>query len=53
MAVRRAFLTYLGNRKWRRVRDAKAPERRNYLRYTGDRKWKRVDVDVNAKSLER
>jgi len=44
MAIKKAFLIYLGNRKWRRVRTSKAPSGRNYLKYAGNRKWKKVST---------
>jgi len=46
MVIKKAFLTYLGNRKWRKVRSSKAPARRDYLKYVGKRKWKKVDATV-------
>ena len=42
----KAFLTYMGNRKWRKVRSSKAPVERNYLKYAGNRKWKKVSADL-------
>jgi len=44
MAAKKAFLVYLSNRKWRRVRSSKAPAGRNYLKYVGNRKWKKVSA---------
>jgi hypothetical protein len=46
MAVKKAFLTYLGHRKWRKVRSSKAPAGKNYLKYAGSRKWKKVSAAV-------
>ena len=46
MATKKAFLTYLGNRKWRKVKSSNAPEGRKYLKYAGNRKWKKVSVAV-------
>ena len=46
MAAKKAFLTYLGKRKWRKVRRSKAPAGRNYLKYAGNRKWKKVSAAV-------
>lgn len=46
MAAKKVFLTYLGNRKWRRVRSSKAPAVKNYLKYAGNRKWKKVNASV-------
>ena len=42
MRRKKAFLTYVGNRKWRKVRSSKTPAGRDYLRYAGNRTWKRV-----------
>jgi len=46
MAAKKAFLIYLGNRKWRRVRSSKSPAGRNYLKYAGNRKWIKVSAAV-------
>lgn len=46
MAAKKAFLTYLGNRKWRKVRSSKTPKKKNYLKYVGKRKWKKVSADL-------
>jgi len=48
MATKKAFLTYQGNRKWRKVRSSKTPEGRNYLKYAGGRKWKKVSAAVKV-----
>ncbi len=48
MAAKKVFLTYLGNRKWRKVRSSKAPAVRNYLKYAGNRKWKKVSAAVKV-----
>jgi hypothetical protein len=45
MATKKAFLKYLGNRKWRKVRRSKTPSRKNYLKYVGNRSWKKVSTD--------
>ena len=45
MGAIKPFLTYMGNRKWRKVKSSKAPEGRNYLKYAGHRKWKKVSAD--------
>ena len=42
MRRKKAFLTYVGNRKWRKVRSSKATEEKDYLKYAGNRTWKRV-----------
>ena len=46
MVAKKVFLTYLGNRKWRKARSSKAPARKNYLKYVGKRKWKKVATTV-------
>ncbi len=46
MVIKKAFLTYVGNRKWRKARSSKAPARRNYLKYVGKRRWKKVTAAV-------
>ena len=46
MVAKKVFLTYLGNRKCRKVRSSKAPVGRNYLKYVGNRKWKKVRAAV-------
>jgi len=48
MAAKKVFLTYLGNKKWRKVRSSKAPAGRNYLKYAGNRKWKKVSAAVKV-----
>ena len=48
MAAKKVFLTYLGNRKWRKVRSSKAPAGKNYLKYAGNRKWKKVSATVKV-----
>lgn len=45
MGAKNPFLTYMGNRKWKKVRSSKAPAGRNYLKYAGHRKWKKVSAD--------
>lgn len=45
MGARKPFLTYMGNRKWRKVKSSKTPKERNYLKYAGNRKWKKVSAD--------
>ena len=41
MPVKKAFLEYLGNRKWKKVKNAAVVAGKSYLRYAGDRKWKK------------
>lgn len=41
MVRKRAFLKYLGNRKWRRIKKPTASLGRSFLVYIGNRKWKR------------
>jgi len=45
MGAKKPFLTYMGNRKWRKVKSSKSPAGRNYLKYAGHRKWKKVSAD--------
>jgi hypothetical protein len=45
MGAKKPFLTYMGNRKRRKVKSSKAPKGRNYLKYAGHRKWKKVSTD--------
>jgi len=40
MATERAFLTYLGNRKWRKIKNAIISTGKTFLIYLGKRKWK-------------
>ena len=37
----RAFLKYLGNRKWVKLRKPNISSGRHYLIYLGDRRWKK------------
>lgn len=41
MTSKKAFLEYLGNRKWKKVKNSKVVSGRSYLRYEGGRKWKK------------
>jgi len=41
MSTKRAYLEYLGNRKWRKIKNSKITLGKSYLRYTGERKWKK------------
>ncbi len=41
IVVARAFLKYLGNRKWIKLRKPNIPPGRHYLIYLGDRRWKK------------
>jgi hypothetical protein len=43
----RAFLKYLGNRKWIKLRKADIALRKPYLIYLGNRRWKR-DKNIRA-----
>jgi len=36
-----AFLKYIGNRKWRKIREANISIGKSFLIYLGSRKWKR------------
>lgn len=47
MAKERAFLTYIGNRKWRKLKKANIPPEKSFLVYLGNRKWKRRKVEVS------
>ncbi|NIT13853.1 MAG: hypothetical protein GTN99_06335 [Candidatus Dadabacteria bacterium] len=40
---RKAFLKYIGKRKWRRVKSTKNSNEKNFLVYLGNRKWKKVN----------
>jgi len=42
MATERAFLKYLGNRKWRKIKNAIISTGKSFLIYLGKRKWKRT-----------
>jgi len=39
--TRKAFLKYIGDRKWRKVREANISIEKPFLIYLGNRKWKR------------
>ncbi|MGI9535068.1 MAG: hypothetical protein ACR2NW_08945 [Thermodesulfobacteriota bacterium] len=41
MSTKRAYLEYLGNRKWKKIKNSKIYMGKSYLRYAGDRKWKK------------
>jgi hypothetical protein len=41
MAKERAFLKYLGNRKWMKLKNAVISTGNPFLKYLGNRKWKR------------
>jgi len=41
MSAKKAFLEYLGNRKWKKVKNSRVVAGRSYLRYAGERKWKK------------
>lgn len=47
MAAKKAFLTYVGSRKWRKVRSSKTHAGKNYLKYVGNRRWKKVSADLS------
>ncbi|HSG32160.1 MAG TPA: hypothetical protein VLB82_11530 [Thermodesulfobacteriota bacterium] len=38
----KAFLKYIGKRKWRRVKSTKNSPEKNFLTYLGNRKWKKA-----------
>jgi len=38
---KRAYLKYIGNRKWIKLRKAKISLGRSYLIYLGNRRWKK------------
>lgn len=42
LSVRKAFLKYVGKRKWRKIKRANNLNEKNFLIYLGDRKWKKV-----------
>jgi hypothetical protein len=48
MAEERAFLKYIGNRKWRKLRKANIPPGKFFLVYLGNRKWKKRKVQVSS-----
>ena len=52
MTAKKAFLIYLGNRKWRKVRGSKISAGRDYLRYKGSRKWKKAVISPSSNSKE-
>jgi len=39
--TRKAFLKYIGDRKWRKVRGSNISIAKPFLTYLGNRKWKR------------
>ena len=41
MSAKKAFLEYLGNRKWKKIKNAPVVAGKSYLRYAGERKWKK------------
>jgi len=41
MSTKKAFLEYLGNRKWKKVKNSQVVAGRSYLRYAGGRIWKK------------
>jgi hypothetical protein len=41
MKTERAFLKYLGDRKWRKLAHANIPIGKSFLVYRGNRKWRR------------
>ena len=43
MSTKKAFLEYLGNRKWKKIKNAPVVAGKSYLRYTGERKWKKKE----------
>ena len=52
MATKKAFLKYLGSRKWKKVKNSKIPVGKYYLKYLGNRKWKKITVDMDSPSKE-
>lgn len=43
MSTKKAYLEYLGNRKWKKVKNSRVAAGRSYLKYSGDRKWKKQE----------
>ncbi|MGI9533674.1 MAG: hypothetical protein ACR2NW_01885 [Thermodesulfobacteriota bacterium] len=41
-STRKAFLKYIGKRKWKRVKSTKNSTEKNFLIYLGNRKWKKA-----------
>jgi hypothetical protein len=41
MAKERAFLKYLGNRKWIKLKNTVISTGNSFFKYLGNRKWKR------------
>jgi hypothetical protein len=41
MATKRAFLHYLGDRKWRKQKNIETFSGKPFLMYIGNRKWRR------------
>ncbi len=48
MVKERAFLEYLGNRKWRKLKDSNISLGKSFLLYVGKRKWKKRKVQVSG-----
>ncbi len=46
MAKERAFLEYIGNRKWRKLKNSNISLGKSFLKYLGKRKWKKRKVQV-------
>jgi len=42
LSRKKAFLKYVGKRKWRRIKRVGNSKEKNFLIYLGDRKWKKV-----------
>ena len=47
---RKAFLKYVGKRRWRKVKRSSNSKEKNYLIYVGHRKWKKVK-DTQSKTI--
>jgi hypothetical protein len=45
MSKKRAFLKYVGNRSWRKLKKANIPPEKSFLVYLGNRKWKRREKE--------
>lgn len=40
--ARKAFLKYIGRRKWRKIKGTNNTTEKNFLKYLGNRKWKKA-----------
>jgi hypothetical protein len=50
MVQTRAFLEYVGNRRWRKLRKANALTGKLSLVYLGNRKWKKRELRASSMS---